>query len=69
MEELLKDLREVCEKHGMVVVMDSASLELGCDGELVFRCRDLNRVNMEDNIAHLKSLERLARNGTNCGIN
>ena len=43
MEELLKDLREVCEKHGIEVVVDSASLELGYDGELVFRCVDLNR--------------------------
>ena len=49
MEELLKDLREVCEKHGMVVVMDSASLEIGYDGELVFRCVDLNRRNMCEN--------------------
>ena len=49
MEELLKDLREVCEKHGMVVMMDSASLEIGCDGELVFRCVDLNRRKMCEN--------------------
>ena len=26
MEELLRDLRDVCEKYGMVVAMDSASL-------------------------------------------
>lgn len=43
MEELLKDLQEVCEKHGIEVMVDSASLELGSDGELVFRCVDLNR--------------------------
>ena len=49
MEDLLKDLREVCEKHGIEVVVDSASLELGYDGELVFRCVDLNRRKMCEN--------------------
>jgi hypothetical protein len=49
MEELLKDLRDVCEKHGLEVMIDSASLELGYDGELVFRCVDLNRRNMCEN--------------------
>lgn len=58
MEELLKDLREVCEKHGLTIEKDSESLELGCDGEIVFRCRDLNRVNMEANIAQ-KMIEEL----------
>lgn len=48
-EELLKDLREVCEKHGIEVVVDSASLEICPDGELVFRCVDLNRRNMCEN--------------------
>ena len=51
MEDLLKDLRDVCEKHGMLVVIDSASLEIGCDGEIVFRCVDLNRKKMCDNRA------------------
>lgn len=58
MEELLKDLREVCEKHGIEVIKDSASLEIGCDGEIVFRCRDLRRVNMEANIVQ-KMVEEL----------
>ena len=58
MEELLKDLRGVCEKHGLTIEKDSESLELGCDGEIVFRCRDLNRVNMEANIAQ-KMIEEL----------
>lgn len=58
MEELLKDLRDVCEKHGMVVVMDSASLEIGCDGEIVFRCVDLNRKKMCENRA-LEMIEEL----------
>ena len=51
MEELLRDLRAVCEKHGMVVVIDSASLEICPDGELVFRCVDLNRAKMCENRA------------------
>ena len=58
MEELLKDLREVCEKHGIEVIKDSASLEIGCDGELVFRCCALRRVNMEANIVQ-KMIEEL----------
>lgn len=58
MEELLKDLREVCEKHGMVVVMDSASLEISPDGEFVFRCVDLNRRKMCENRV-LEMLEEL----------
>ena len=49
MKELLKDLREVCENHGIEVVLDSASLEIGSDGELVFRCVDLNRRKMCEN--------------------
>ena len=49
MEELLKDLREVCERHGIEVIVDSASLELGYDGEIVFRCVDLNRRKMCEN--------------------
>lgn len=42
MEELLKDLVATCERHGMNVLLDSGMLELTSDGELTFRCRDLN---------------------------
>ena len=51
MKELLKDLRKVCEKHGIEVIKDSEVLELGYDGEITFRCRDLNRVDMTECIA------------------
>lgn len=69
MEELLKDLREVCEKHGMVVVMDSASLEIGYDGELVFRCVDLNRRKMCENrvIEMLEELQNVSFYGGRFG--
>ena len=42
MEELLRDLVAVCERHGVNVLLDSGKLELTLDGELIFRCRDLN---------------------------
>ena len=41
MEELLRDLVSVCERHGMNVLLDSGVLELhGC--EVLFRCTNLN---------------------------
>ena len=58
MEELLKDLQKACERHGVEVVVDSASLEIGYDGELVFRCVDLNRRKMCENRA-LEMIEEL----------
>lgn len=47
MEELLRDLVAVCERHGMEVLIDSGMLELGTGGELIFRCRDLNMMREE----------------------
>ena len=44
MEELLRDLVATCERHGVNVLLDSGMLELTSEGELIFRCRDLNRM-------------------------
>ena len=47
MEELLRDLVATCERHGMNVLLDSDMLELTSEGELIFRCRDLNMMREE----------------------
>ena len=51
MEDLLMDLTGVMRRHGLDVALDSAGLEIGYDGEVVFRCVDLNRRNMCENMA------------------
>ena len=47
MEELLKVLVATCERHGVNVLIDSSMLELTSEGELIFRCRNLNMMREE----------------------
>ena len=46
MQEVLQDIVAVLIKHGVNVELDSAQIEI-CGAEIVFRCRDLSRVNWE----------------------
>ena len=54
MEDVLKDIVEVLKKHGCNIEIDSAMIEFGPRGEILFRCKDLNRENFE-----LRKIERI----------
>ena len=46
MKELLQEIVAVLIKHGVNVELDSAQIEI-CGAEIVFRCRDLSKVEWE----------------------
>lgn len=43
MKDVLKEIIEVLERHGVCVDRDSALLEVSPTGRISFSCRDLNR--------------------------
>ena len=43
MQEVLQEIVAVLIKHGIEVEEDSAMIEICPGGEVVFRCKDLNR--------------------------
>ena len=43
MQEVLQDIVAVLIKHGVNVELDSAQIEI-CGAEIVFRCRDLSKM-------------------------
>ena len=47
MQELLQEIVAVLIKHGVNVELDSAMIETGPDGEFVFRCRDLSKMDWQ----------------------
>lgn len=65
MEELLKDLREVCEKHGLIIEKDSTCLYIDrpivdmvnrvTKREVVFRCFGLTP-STEEEIKRMKEM-------------
>lgn len=42
MQEVIEEIVEVLQRHGVNVELDSAQIEI-CGAEIMFRCRDLNR--------------------------
>lgn len=47
MKDVLKEIIEVLERHGVCVEKDSALLEIGPAGRITFTCKDLNREDWE----------------------
>lgn len=43
MQEVVAEIVEVLKRHGIEVEKDSAMIEICPGGEVVFRCKDLNR--------------------------
>lgn len=47
MQEVVAEIVEVLKRHGIEVEEDSAMIEICPGGEVVFRCKDLNRDALE----------------------
>lgn len=46
MQEVLQEIVAVLIKHGVNVELDSAQIEI-CGAEIVFRCRDLSKMDLQ----------------------
>ena len=48
MQEVIEEIVEVLKRHGINVDLDSAIIEIGPGGDFVFKCKDLNREDWEE---------------------